>query len=501
MSELKKTTGILTHNHGCGPEGDRRRRREAHRRELLVLIYHHLLEEGLVEAADALRNSKLNSGFWDVGHFTVCDNVDLTLVLTDFISYHQMRFNRSPSLCRRIDKDQILHKNEKSPSRYEQLKHTCNKSKRNLLKKKSQNSKRDQSLSTTATSSNEECDTNSNKQHNNQNPHQVTFDSVEQLAIFDSSNGSRKVTTAYTTTATSPTKEGINGFFLSNTFSRNEKLLNPNTETGPNGPLTGPPHVSRRKTNEVFDAQHKCTVINRNRNPNNHSHRQSFPPAPNLINACDDNEVDYNNEYIGSNYFTIPKQMLANEETRELASIIARDVIEINYEDDLAHSCRNENSGNSSVSWEQVVGLEEAKEALEDSIILPTKHPEIYEVASGKSFHQTCAVLLCGPPGTGKTMLARAAANELSHANGTRRGAVFINLHASSVASKWRGDSEKLVRVAFELARYNSPSVLFLDEAEALLGDRGGIGEHESSRRYKIILYRTLLFIIFRLLQ
>ena len=52
MSESKRGPGILIHNHGYGPEGDRRRRREAHRRELLVLIYHHLLEEGLVEAAD-----------------------------------------------------------------------------------------------------------------------------------------------------------------------------------------------------------------------------------------------------------------------------------------------------------------------------------------------------------------------------------------------------------------------------------------------------------------
>ena len=90
MSESKRPTGILLNNHGCGPEGDRRRRREAHRRELLVLIYHHLLEEGLIEAADALRHSKINAGFWDVAHFTVCDNVDLTLVLADYISYHQM---------------------------------------------------------------------------------------------------------------------------------------------------------------------------------------------------------------------------------------------------------------------------------------------------------------------------------------------------------------------------------------------------------------------------
>ena len=83
-------------------------------------------------------------------------------------------------------------------------------------------------------------------------------------------------------------------------------------------------------------------------------------------------------------------------------------------------------------------------------------------------------------------MLARAAARELSCADGNGRGAILINLHASSLASKWRGESEKLVRVAFELARYNAPSVLFLDEAEALLGDRGGFGEHESSKRYSV---------------
>ncbi len=89
--------------------------------------------------------------------------------------------------------------------------------------------------------------------------------------------------------------------------------------------------------------------------------------------------------------------------------------------------------------------------------------------------HQTRGVLLCGPPGTGKTMLARALART--------SGATFFNLHASSLASKWRGDSEKMVRFIFELARFNAPAILFLDEAEALLGDRGAHGEHEASRR------------------
>ena len=471
----------MNHSHGGGPEGDRRRRREAHRRELLVLIYHHLLEEGLIEAADALRHSKINSGFWDVSHFTVCDNVDLTLVLTDYISYHQMRFNRSPSLCRRIDKHEILHKNEKTPSRNENLQHTCNKYKRNSLKKKSHIAKRENSLSTnTATSSNEDCDRDI-KQHNNQNQHQVTFDSVEQLAIFDSSNGSRKVTTAYTASTTSPTKEGINGFFLSNTFSRNGGISSTHQDENQERSILASTSQHGRRN---IKSDHKCLVINRNRVPNNHNNRQSYPPASPAAQICEEQEEIHPNSGVGLCNFSIPKHMLMNEETRELATIIAQDAIEINVNEQ-----NYDNEGNSTPnrksqrSWDEVVGLDEAKEALEDAIILPTKHPEIYQSSGDKPFSHTSAVLLCGPPGTGKTMLARAVANELGWANENGRGAIFINLHASSIASKWRGESEKLVRVAFELARYNSPSVLFLDEAEALLGDRGGVGEHESSRR------------------
>ena len=79
-------------------------------------------------------------------------------------------------------------------------------------------------------------------------------------------------------------------------------------------------------------------------------------------------------------------------------------------------------------------------------------------------------------------MLARATAQELCKAT-PAAASVFIHLHASSLASKWRGESEKLVRVAFELARHNAPSAIYMDEAEALLGDRGTLGEHEASKR------------------
>ncbi|XP_034457913.1 katanin p60 ATPase-containing subunit A-like 2 isoform X1 [Hippoglossus hippoglossus] len=148
-----------------------------------------------------------------------------------------------------------------------------------------------------------------------------------------------------------------------------------------------------------------------------------------------------------------------NREMSELAEIISRDIY--------LHS--------PNVRWEDIIGLEDAKRLVKEAVVYPIKYPELFTgiLSPWKG------LLLYGPPGTGKTLLAKAVATECK--------TTFFNISASSIVSKWRGDSEKLVRVLFLLARYHAPSTIFLDELESVMGQRGAStgGEHESSSRMK----------------
>lgn len=124
------------------------------------------------------------------------------------------------------------------------------------------------------------------------------------------------------------------------------------------------------------------------------------------------------------------------------------------------------------VSWEDIGGLEKVKETLKELIELPLQNPDCYRNIGIKPAR---GILLYGPPGTGKTLIAKAVANECK--------VNFISIKGPEIMSKWMGDSEKAVRQMFKKAKQIAPSIIFLDEIDAIAPKRGHLNDSGTTER------------------
>lgn len=125
-----------------------------------------------------------------------------------------------------------------------------------------------------------------------------------------------------------------------------------------------------------------------------------------------------------------------------------------------------------SVTYDDVAGLDDVKRLLDEAITYPMKLPELFaKLATWRG------VLLYGPPGTGKTEIAKAVANKAN--------CCFFAASASTIMSKYVGDSEKMVKALFTIARYHAPSIIFLDEVDAIMSSSASNSENPVGPRLR----------------
>ncbi|NXX15782.1 KATL2 protein, partial [Podargus strigoides] len=361
------------------------RRTEARRKNLLILILHYLMEEGYIDAADALeQETKLS-----LRGFEVCDNINLEIILMEYESYYFVKFQKYPKITKKV------------------LDAAENKQQLRTGGRQRRSASSSQSLPRLK--------------------HQT-----EQRPLSKTSPGSR--TEFKLSTKESPKQDTE---VLERVQRRAPELGKGLEHKGDGAGLREP--VGSGQVIDFHGMIQDAVKVSSNGIPLN-SLNCDPDPSERLLKPI--------SAFIGM-----------TGEMRELATVVSKDIY--------LH--------NPNVKWDDIIGLDAAKRLVKEAVVYPIRYPQLFTgiLSPWKG------LLLYGPPGTGKTLLAKAVATECN--------TTFFNISASTIVSKWRGDSEKLVRVLFELARNHAPSTIFLDELESVMSQRGiaSGGEHEGSRRMK----------------